>query len=153
FLLICLVTFGIIGSQAERFNWGAIRDEMDIDDGDFTFFGNTYNYDDQLEQAFPENATLNVDNLHGAVNVNLSEDKPIRGAVHKRIGADNQNDADKWNAGTKPQITVSGQTVSVNANTQGAGDHFVATDLDISIPRKAAVVISNRRGDVSVLGR
>lgn len=153
FLLICLVTFGLMASQAERFNWGALRDQIDIDDSDFSMFGNSYTYDDQLAQPFPGHASLNVDNLHGAVNINTSEDEQIKVVVHKRISAENQGDADKWNAGTKPQISVNGQTVSVNANTQGAGDHWVASDLDISIPRKAAVVISNRRGDVSVMGR
>ena len=77
----------------------------------------------------------------------------MRVVVHKRISADKQEDADKWNLSTKPQITVSGQTVSLNANTQSAGDHWVTTDMDVSLPRKASVVISTRRGDVSVLGR
>ena len=153
FLLICLVVFGLMATQAERFNWSAIRDQVDIDDSDFSLFGHSYTYDDELQQAFPDGANLNVDNLHGAVNINASDDKQIKITVHKRISAENQEDADKWNTGTKPQISVSGQTVSVNANTQGAGDHWVASDLDIYVPRKAAVVISNRRGDVSIMGR
>ena len=70
--------------------------------------------------------------------------------VHKRISAESQAEADKWNAGTKPQITVSGNVVTLNANNQGAGDHRVAEDLDISVPRKAAVVATTRYGDVSV---
>jgi DUF4097 and DUF4098 domain-containing protein YvlB len=152
FLLIVVICFGLMASQAERFNWGALRDEIG-DDSDFSLFGQSYSYDDQLEQAFPDGASLNVDNLHGAVNVNTSDGKQIKVVVHKRISAENQQDADKWNAGTKPQITVVERTVSVNANTQGAGDHWVATDLDIYIPRKAPLTISNRRGDVSVMGR
>ena len=67
--------------------------------------------------------------------------------------SDSQSDADKWNAGTKPLISVSGQAVTLNANTQGSGDHRVTADMDISLPRKASVVISARHGDVSVLGR
>jgi len=43
--------------------------------------------------------------------------------------------------------------ITLNANTQGAGEHPVTTDLDVSVPRKAPVVITSRRGDVSVLGR
>jgi len=43
--------------------------------------------------------------------------------------------------------------VTLNANNQAAGDHGIATDLDITIPRKAAVTISTRNGDVSVVGR
>jgi len=43
--------------------------------------------------------------------------------------------------------------VTVNANTQGSGDHWVSTDLDIAVPRKAAVVASTRHGDISIMGR
>jgi DUF4097 and DUF4098 domain-containing protein YvlB len=153
FLLILLVCFGLAATSMSRFNWGALRDEIDIDDGDFPLFGRTYNYEDRLEQAFPDDSSLHIVNDRGAVNLNVADGNQIRVSAHKRINAENQGDADKWNEGTKPQITVSGRVVSLNANTQGAGDHWVTTDLDVSVPRKVAVVISTRRGDVSVLGR
>ena len=154
FLLVVLVVFGLAATQATRFNWGALRDQIDVDDDSFNLFGHTYNYDDLVPpQAYPENATLHVDNARGAVNVNVSDDNQIKVSVHKRINADSQEDADKWNSGTKPLVTVSDRTVTVNANTQGAGDHWVASDLDIFIPRKAALVIANRHGDVSVMAR
>src|SRR5437016_14210808 len=43
--------------------------------------------------------------------------------------------------------------VTVNAKTQGAGEHGVAADMTISIPRKVPVVISTRHGDINVTGR
>jgi len=91
--------------------------------------------------------------MRGALNIIASEDDQIRVAVHKRINAESQGEADKWNASTKPQITVSGSVMTLNANNQGAGDHWVAEDLDVSLPRKAAVVASTRYGDVSITGR
>ena len=48
---------------------------------------------------------------------------------------------------------VSDRTVTLNANTQNAGDHSVTTDMDMSIPRKAPAVVSSHRGDVSCSGR
>jgi len=153
FLLIVLIVFGLAATQASRFNWGELRDNIDWGDNDFPLFGHTYSYDDQLQQGFPAGASLNVTDIRGAVTVSPSDDNQIKVVVRKRISAENQGDADKWNAGTKPQITVAGNTVSLNANNQGAGDHWVAIDMDITLPRKAAVVISNRRGDVSVTGR
>jgi len=130
FLLIVLIFFGLAATQASRFNWGEIRDQINIDDGDFPLFGHTYSYDDQLQQEFPAGGNLHVVNDRGAVNVTASTDNQIRVVIHKRISADKQEDADKWNLSTKPQITVSGQTVSLNANTQSAGDHWVTTDID-----------------------
>ncbi len=153
FLLIVLIVFGLAATQASHFNWGEIRDNIDLGDSDFPLFGHTYSYDDQLQQAFPAGASLHVDDIRGAVNISSSDGNEIKVVVRKRINAESQGDADKWNAGTKPQITVSGNTVSLNANNQGAGDHWVTTDMDVSIPRKAAVVLSSRRGDVNVTGR
>ena len=153
FLLVVLIVFGLVATQAARFNWDQLRDQMDMNGGDFPLFGHTYSYDDQLQQAFPAGASLHIVDDRGAVNVTTSTDNQMHVTVHKRVSAESQEDADKWNPGTKPQITVSGTVVSLNANTQGAGDHWVTTDMDVSLPRKAPVVVSTRHGDVSILGR
>jgi len=152
-LLIFLIVFGLSATQASRFNWDEIRDHIDLGDEEIQLFGHTYSYDDQLQQAFPAGAVLRIVNDHGAVNVTVSDDNQIRVLAHKRINADNQQEADKFNPGTKPQINISDNAVTVNANSHGAGDHSVTTDLDVSMPRKAPVVVTSRRGDVSVLGR
>ncbi|HWY55067.1 MAG TPA: DUF4097 family beta strand repeat-containing protein [Terriglobales bacterium] len=153
FAIIFIIFFGLIATHAYRFHWEQLRDQIDINNDDFPFFGSKYNFDDQLAQPFPAGASLRVNDTRGAVNIIASNDDQIRVVVHKRISAENQNEADKWNASTKPQITVSGNVVTLNANNQGAGDHWVAEDLDISLPRKVAVVASTRYGDVSVTGR
>jgi Putative adhesin/Domain of unknown function (DUF5668) len=155
FLLILLICFGLIATQVDRVNWGDIREHFNMgDDGDdFPFFGHNYSFDDQLRQSFPAGASLHVVSDRGAVNVNTSDDNQIHILVHKRINTESQSDADKYNAGTKPQVNVAGNVVSVNANTQGAGEHRVTTDLDISIPRKASLTLTARHGDVNVMGR
>jgi DUF4097 and DUF4098 domain-containing protein YvlB len=153
FLLAVLIAFGLIASQAARFNWEGLRDQMNIDDNEFPFFGHTYNYDDQMAQTFPAGASLQVTDDRGAVNLTISTDNQIHVTVHKRISAETQQDADHWNSGTKPQISLNGLLMTLSANTHGAGDHWVSTDMDISLPRKASVVISNHHGDVSVVGR
>ncbi len=87
------------------------------------------------------------------MNLTVSDDNQIKVAAHKRINADSQEEADKFNPGTKPQIVSGDHAITLNANTQGAGDHSVITDMDVSVPRKVPVVITSRRGDVSVVGR
>jgi hypothetical protein len=154
FLLILLICFGLVVTQIDRINWPAIHDHFNIGDGDdFPFFGHNYSFDDQLQQAFPSGASLHVVSERGAVNVNTSDDNQIHILVHKRINTESQSDADKLNASTRPQINLSGNVVSVNANTQGAGEHRVTTDMDISIPRKAFLVLTARHGDVNIMGR
>jgi DUF4097 and DUF4098 domain-containing protein YvlB len=153
FLIIMVVFFGLLATQASRFNWGELRDQIDMDDHDFTLFGQKYTYEDRLQEAFPAGSALHVNDIRGAVNVSAGDDDQIHVSIHKRINAESASEADKWNAATKPQISVSGGVVTLNANNQAAGDHGIATDLDITIPRKAALTISTRNGDVSVVGR
>lgn len=153
FLIIILITFGLIATQMSRFDWSELKDNLNIDDSDFTFFGEKYTYEDQLSQAFPAGASLHVNDTRGAVSVSDSSDNQIHVTVHKRINAESQSEADKYNAQTKPTITVSGNILTLNANNEASGDHSVASDLDIAIPRAAPVNISTRYGDVSVVGR
>src|SRR5476649_1763903 len=79
FLLIFLIALGLTATQTSRLNWGAIRDEMniDIDNGDFPMFGHTYTFDDRIEQDFPAGGNLQITNERGAVTVNISDDSKI----------------------------------------------------------------------------
>jgi len=53
-LVILIVICGLIATQASRFNWGEIRDNMGIDGSDLdNVFGQTYSFDDHLEQDIP----------------------------------------------------------------------------------------------------
>ena len=153
-LVVMIVAFGLIATQLEHLDWSGIRDHMNIDDPDFSgIFGESYNFNDHLEQDFPASASLKVIDTHGAVSVHASDDNKITVVVRKRVGADNQNDADKYDRETKPTIIAIGGLVTVDARVEAAGDHPVETDLDISLPRKVQVSITSRRGDVNVSGR
>ena len=76
-----------------------------------------------------------------------------KSARDKKIRSDSKDEAEKWNEQTKPQITVSGNLVTINANSRGAGDHPVTVDLNVSLPRKGALTIAAQRGDVNIMGR
>ncbi len=153
FLIIMVIVFGLVATQMSRFDWNELKDNLNIDDNDFALFGEKYTYEDQLEQAFPAGASLHVVDNRGAVTVNDSNDNQIHVSVHKRVNASSQSDADKYNSQSKPQITLSGNVVTLNANNESAGEHNVATDLDVEIPRTAPVNVTTRYGDVSVTGR
>jgi DUF4097 and DUF4098 domain-containing protein YvlB len=153
-LVVLIVVFGLIATQLERVNWSGLRDNINIDDNDFSgIFGQTYNFDDHLEQDFPAGASLKVIATRGAVSIHASDQNKIAVVIRKRVGADNQTDADKYNSQTKPTINTIGGLVTLDARSEGSGDHAVETELDISIPRKAQVTVASRRGDVNIAGR
>ncbi|MGA8431524.1 MAG: DUF4097 family beta strand repeat-containing protein [Candidatus Sulfotelmatobacter sp.] len=153
-LVVAIVFLGLIATQAQRFNWSGLRNQINIDDDDLNnIFGETYNFDDQLERDFPAGGSLKIIDNHGAVSVHTSEDNKITVVVRKRVGADNRDDAGKYDGETKPTLTTVGGQVTLDAKVEGAGDHPIITDLDISMPRKAALTIISRRGDINVGGR
>jgi DUF4097 and DUF4098 domain-containing protein YvlB len=154
FLLLFLIIAGLIATQAARVNWSSLHDDFGWDEGDFAgMFGETFTYSDQITQPFPAGGSLRVVSDRGAVEVLPSDGNDLKVVINKKVRADNQQNADKYNEGTKPQVTVSDKTVTLNANTQGAGEHGVSTDLQIFIPAKAPVVVSSRRGDVTLNNR
>lgn len=155
FLVIFIVVAGLISTQASRFNWGELRDNMGIDDSDINdLIGDKYSFDNHLEQDIPAGTTsLRVNDDRGAVRVSVANDNKITVIARKRVSAESQGDADKYQEKASPTITVSGNALILDANIHAAGEHAVQSDLDISIPRKMEVHIISRRGDVSVDGR
>ena len=154
FLLLFLICCGLAASKAARVNWHAVGDEMDMGDNMWPVFGDTYSFNDQMQQAFPAGAGLRVASNRGGVTVNSWDQKDIKVIVHKRLVADNEQQSKQVDSQTRPTISVSGSLVTVNANTTGAGDqHAVSTDLDITVPRNAAVDVATQHGDISVQGR
>jgi DUF4097 and DUF4098 domain-containing protein YvlB len=152
-LIVFLVLAGLTATSLSRMDWESIRDQFHIEGDDAPWWGHSYTYTDDVQQAFPVGGSLKVSNERGAVNINASDDNQFHIAIHKRISAEEQSEADNWNKQTKPQVTVAGQLVTVEANTRGAGDHWVNTDLDIAVPRKASLTVTTRHGDVSIMGR
>jgi len=150
-LVVVVIIAGLIAREVIRLHPGTLCEDPDIHG--LPWCGNTYNYTDDLQQAFPGGGSLHVNSERGAINVTVSDDSQIHVAVHKRVNADRQEQADQWNKTSRPQISVNGQVVTVDANTHGAGDHPITSDLDIAIPRKASVVLSSHNGDISVMGR
>ena len=152
-LMVLLVTLGVSAHYSSDVDWGGVRDQLQMDDDLGGIFGTAYTFEDTMEQAFPANVALRIVCDRGALNITPSEDGTIRVAVHKKLYAGNQNDANKYNQASKPQIESTGSTVVLNANTDGAGDHSVQTDMDIQVPPGTQLDIASKRGDVTINNR
>ena len=154
FLLIFLVGAGLIATQIARVDWGRFGDHIQFGDRDFDeiFSGSAFDYSDELQQTFPKGGSLHINDDRGTITVNVGDSDTIKVSVRKSVHADRQQEADSYNTRTKPQITVVDKTVTLNANTQGAGNKGVTADLDVYVPRNTDLVITSRRGDVSITG-
>ncbi|MBI1740493.1 MAG: hypothetical protein HYR57_06385, partial [Candidatus Koribacter versatilis] len=155
FLVLFLIVAGLIATQASHVNWKNLGEHIQIgDDQDFEdlFGGSTFNYSDELSQAFPAGGSLRINDERGTVTINVAEGNALKVSVRKKIRAEKQEDADSYNTKTNPEIAVNDKIVTLNANTQGAGDKGVSTDLDVYVPRNVELVITSRRGDVNIAG-
>jgi len=152
-LLILIIIFGLGAHYGNDVNWGGVRDQIQMDDDLGGMFGNAYTFEDTLDQSFPAGGTLRIVCDRGSINVQPSDGDKLKVVVHKKLYANNQNDANKFNEGSKPQVTVSGTSVLLNANTNGAGDHGVSADMDVFVPVKAAIDVAGKRGDLTINDR
>jgi len=151
FLLILIVVVGLAAHHSGDVNWEGMRDQIQIGDEDLGgMFGSSFTFEDTIEQSFPNKGSLRIVSDRGAINVTPSDGNTIRVVVHKKLYAKSQEDANKFNEGSKPQITVSGTSVVLNANTNGAGDHGVSTDMEIFLPADAVLEVASKRGDVTI---
>ncbi len=152
-LIVFLVLFGMGFTASDRVNWNALRNQTDID-GDFGgLFGNSYNYSATVEQPFAAGSDLRVVSDRGDVVVNTWAEPKIKVVVRKKVVADNEEQGKKIDGQTQPTFTTAGAMVTLNANTGGASNNAVASDLEIYIPQKANLDISTKRGDIRMAGR
>ena len=156
FLLLFLIGAGLIATQASRLDWKNIGEHIQIGDDegiDEIFGGSTFDYSGELSSPLPSSfTTMRVNDDRGTVTVNVSEDKKVRVSWRKKVHAENQKDADAYNAKTDPTIVSADRIIVLNANTQGAGDKGVSADMDIYVPANVSVSVTSGHGDVTIAG-
>ncbi len=157
-LMIFIIIFGLsmrgLKHVNNEVNWGEVRDQFGMDDDMMDMLGqHAYTFDVESTQDLPANASVKIVSDRGSVAVNAWDQNQVKVVSHKRVYARNDQESQQFNAATKPQFEVAGSNITINANTQGGGPKGVVTDLEIYLPRKVALDISARRGDVNVTDR
>lgn len=156
FLLVFLIGAGLIATQVSRVDWQNLKDHIQVGDDeglDEIFGGSTFNYNGEINKEWPAGTTaMRINDDRGTVTVNVSDDKQLKVSWRKKVHAENQKDADSYDAKTSLTIVPGDKVIVLNANTQGAGDKGVTTDLDIFIPRNTDLAIVSRRGGVTLSG-
>jgi len=154
FLMLFVIVAGLIATGVSHVDWGNLKSELQIDDNDFNdiFGGSTFDYNGDLAVDLPAGATiLQINDERGTVTVNASDDKNLKVSWRKKVHAENQQDGDRYNDKTPVSINPSGNTVVLTATTQ-TGSKSVTTDVDVYVPRNVQLVITARRGDLTVNG-
>ncbi|MGH9641177.1 MAG: DUF4097 family beta strand repeat-containing protein, partial [Terriglobales bacterium] len=115
--------------------------------------GQSYDFNGDLSQDAPPAMTgLRINDDHGTITVNVSDEKKVRVSWRKKVHTDSQQKADDINKRTEVAITPADKILALNANVQAAGDKGVSTDMDVYVPRNTDLVITSRHGDISITG-
>ena len=156
FLMLFLIVAGLIATQVSHVDWKNLGEHIQVGDDedlDEIFGGSTFDYSGEVSNDWPAGTnTLRVNDDRGTITVNVSDDKKLRVSWRKKVRAENQQDADRYNAKTELTIVPAEKMIMLNANTQGAGDKGVTMDMDIYVPANTALAITSGRGDVTIAG-
>src|SRR5256886_2444361 len=97
----------------------------------------------------PADCRITIRNGRGDISVRSADDSQIHVDGKKNIKAWNETDAEHIASAISFEIAKNGDSYEVRPANSGS-DSRARVDLDISVPKGAAVTIRNERGDVSV---
>jgi hypothetical protein len=152
--IIFLIFFIMIGmgfTGTRDWNWEGMRTDLGVDSEWGDWFTNKYEFTDNFAQPLPSGSEIKILSAQGDINVTASADDQIHAVVHKALRSDSQEKANRLNETTHPKFTQQGSVWLLDLTN---GDFENARiDLDLQVPRKAALSMSTKRGSLSVSQR
>ncbi|HVH72220.1 MAG TPA: DUF4097 family beta strand repeat-containing protein [Candidatus Dormibacteraeota bacterium] len=91
-----------------------------------------------------------IRNVRGDITVRPADDSQIRVEGKKNVKAWSETDAEHIASAISVEIAKNGDGYEVRPVNAGGGDSRTSLDLEIAVPKKAALTVRNDRGDVSV---
>lgn len=155
-IFLVLAGMGVTAAyrSSQHVNWGAVRDEIQVDDNDFgsLFGGQRRESQGSVAQDFAAGSSLKILGDHGKITVQPSEDKKLHVDYTRVVYANQEKDAEQLESIVNPVVTMAGGMVTVDASRrdQWKGGHI---DMTVSVPRKAALDIQDSHGAVAVNDR
>src|SRR5229473_3214387 len=122
--------------------------------GDFDFPGHEAfaSSIDVAPKAVPPNARVTVRGGRGDIVVRASDEPEIRVSGKVSVKSWNENSAKKVSEQVSAEIVQNGDGFEVRPTGVGGGGSRVSVDMDVTVPKKAAVTIDSGNGDIEVRG-
>jgi len=113
--------------------------------------GDKFDFDlDVPSKSVPADARIIIRNGHGDVTVRSSDEPQIRVSGKKNAKAWNETDAQHLAERASVEIIQNGDGYEIHPTGVSGGDSRLNLNLDIAVPKKAALTIRNEKGDISV---
>ncbi|HTD25102.1 MAG TPA: DUF4097 family beta strand repeat-containing protein [Terriglobales bacterium] len=103
FLVIFIVVSGLVATEVVRVDWTGLHKKLD-DLGVEIPVGNKYEYSNQVDQAVASHGVFTLALQRGSITVLPSTDEKVHVSVKKTIRASSQEEADRIDQATQPEI-------------------------------------------------
>jgi len=114
-------------------------------------WGNSFEFDLEVApKSVPADARITIRNGRGNISIRPSDDAQIRVSGKKNAKAWNESDAQKFAGRAGVEIVKNGDGYEVRPTELSTGDSHISLDLDVAVPKKAALTIRNEKGDITV---
>jgi hypothetical protein len=114
-------------------------------------WGNSFESDLEVApKTVPVDARISIRNGRGDISVRPSDDSQIRISGKKISRAWNEGDAQKAAEKVGVEIVQNGDGYEVRPTGISVSDSRISLDLDVAVPKKAAVTIRNEKGTITV---
>ncbi|HQR37179.1 MAG TPA: hypothetical protein PLF26_02165 [Blastocatellia bacterium] len=131
----------IIANIAMPSGLGKLRDNL---------FGNEFVFDKVTQQAtLPASGTVTIANRFGAVTIEGVDGDTVTVELTPKVRAYDKAAADKVVGSLQMSVAASASGVSVGTNRNEI-DHQIETDMRISVPRGAAISLSQAHGNIVI---
>jgi len=143
FLVLGLMT--VVGMVVA---WDIVKSRIPIDELEI---GDPYSFPVDLpSQTIPANAHIAIRGGRGNIAVRSSDESTLRVSGEKSIRTLSEGDADKRAPSISVGVTQSGDSYEVRPTGFDLGDSRVSVNMDVVVPKKAAVTVRTERGDITV---
>ena len=124
-----------------------IGDEIGVD----LDWGTPYSFPIDLpSKTIPANAHISIRGGRGNVVVRSSDEPMLRLSGEKEIRTLSEGDAGRRAPAIGTSVTQNGDSYEIRPTGFDLGDSRVSVNMDVVVPKKAAVTVRTERGDVTV---
>src|SRR5260370_27905795 len=117
------------------------------------FYGPSWTFEEEVRQAVPAGARVEVQNAFGSVRVSAGSPGEVKVSLRKLVFLPAEERAREFAGRVVARALVEGDVVRVSTNRDevGRGDRVgLETHLDLRVPPGSAVVVRNEHGQVKV---
>jgi DUF4097 and DUF4098 domain-containing protein YvlB len=113
--------------------------------------GDKFEFDLEVApKPVPPDARITIRNGRGDISVHASDEPQIRVSGKKNAKAWSERDAQQVADRFAVEIVQNGDGYEIRPSGSGTSDARVSVDLEVSVPKKASLIVRSDKGDVAV---